>query len=63
MILNLRPFLARYLAPVFVALSFALVCSAGASAQASRVGATLEGTVGDSSSALIPQAIDYIPQH
>jgi Carboxypeptidase regulatory-like domain/TonB dependent receptor/TonB-dependent Receptor Plug Domain len=33
-----------------------LVCTASAGAQASRVGATLEGTVSDSSSALIPQA-------
>jgi carboxypeptidase family protein/TonB-dependent receptor-like protein len=40
-----------------VALSFALLfCRANAVAQASRVGATLEGTVSDSSRAVIPQA-------
>ena len=40
-----------------IAISFALLlCAANAAAQTSRVGATLEGTVSDSSSAVIPQA-------
>src|SRR6266852_7941739 len=40
-----------------IAISFALLfCSAKAAAQASRVGASLGGTVSDSSRAVIPQA-------
>jgi outer membrane receptor for ferrienterochelin and colicin len=56
MVLNCRPFLARYIA-VATVLSFLILARAsGASAQTSKVGATLEGTVSDSSSAVIPQA-------
>ena len=55
MIPNCRSFSAPYNAVAGV-VCFLLVCAASAGAQASRVGATLEGTVSDSSSALIPQA-------
>jgi hypothetical protein len=55
MILNSRPFLARYIAVTTVLSLLILGCSLGAGAQASRVGAILEGTVSDSSSAVIPQ--------
>ena len=54
MIPNCRSFAATYYSIAGV-LCF-LLCAAGARAQASRVGATLEGTVSDSSSARIPQA-------
>jgi Carboxypeptidase regulatory-like domain/TonB dependent receptor/TonB-dependent Receptor Plug Domain len=55
MISNCRSFSASYNAVAGV-VWFLLVCAVSAGAQASRVGATLEGTVSDSSSALIPQA-------
>src|SRR6266852_4482153 len=56
MILNCRPFLARYIAVATVVSLLILVRAAGAGAQASKVGATLDGTVSDSSSAVIPGA-------
>ena len=55
MILKCRSLSAIYSA-VTGAVCVLLFCAASAGAQASRVGATLEGTVSDSSSALIPQA-------
>ena len=56
MILACRSFSARHVA-IGIAISFALLfCAADAAAQASRVGATLEGTVSDTSGAVIPNA-------
>src|SRR5258708_30071193 len=56
MILAYRLFSARYVA-IGVAVLFAvLFCSADAAAQASRVGATLEGIVRDTSGAVIPKS-------
>src|SRR6266566_875762 len=52
MILACRSFSGRHIA-IGVAVSFALLfCAAGAAAQASRVGATLEGIVSDTSGAV-----------
>jgi Carboxypeptidase regulatory-like domain/TonB dependent receptor-like, beta-barrel/TonB-dependent Receptor Plug Domain len=56
MILNCRPFLARYIAVATVVSLLISVRASGAGAQASKVGATLDGTVSDSSSAVIPGA-------
>jgi hypothetical protein len=56
MILNHHCFLARYISVAWVVWFLVLSCAARAEAQASRVGASLEGTVTDSSSAVIPQA-------
>src|SRR6266704_4144692 len=57
MILACRSFSGRHIA-IGVAVSFALLfCAAGAAAQASRVGATLEGIVRDTSGAVIPNSI------
>ncbi len=56
MILNCRPFSARYIAVAAVLSFLILVRASGAGGQASKVGATLDGTVSDSSSAVIPQA-------
>src|SRR5258708_31469819 len=54
MILACRSFSVRHVA-IGIAVSFALMlCAAGA--QASRVGATLEGTVRDTSGAVIPNS-------
>jgi hypothetical protein len=54
MILVCRSFPMRHVA-IAIAVSFALLfCAAGAPAQASRVGATLEGAVRDTSGAVIP---------
>src|SRR5260370_41222962 len=56
MILAYRLFSARYVA-IGVAVLFAvLFCAADAAAQASRVGATLEGIVRDTSGAVIPSS-------
>src|SRR5713226_6059442 len=56
MILACRSFSMRHI-PVAVAISFALLfCATDATAQASRVGATLEGIVSDSSGAVIPNS-------
>jgi outer membrane receptor for ferrienterochelin and colicin len=55
MILNSRRFLTRYFVVALVVICAVLVCASRTTAQASRVGATLEGTVTDSSSAVIPQ--------
>src|SRR6266513_2793598 len=56
MILACRSFSGRHIA-IGVAVSFALLfCAAGAAAQASRVGATLEGIVSDTTGAVIPNA-------
>src|SRR5439155_1564721 len=56
MILACRSFSGRHIA-IGVAVSFALLfCAAGAAAQASRVGATLEGIVSDTSGAVIPNS-------
>jgi len=55
MIPNCRSFSAIYNA-FAGAVCILLLCAASAGAQASRVGATFEGTVSDSSNALIPQA-------
>src|SRR6267142_1337056 len=53
MILACRSFSVRHIA-IGIAVSFALLfCAAGAAAQASRVGATLEGIVSDTSGAVI----------
>jgi hypothetical protein len=49
------PFLARRVAFAVLVSCLLLVGAPGAAAQSSRVGATLEGTVSDSSSAVIPQ--------
>ena len=56
MILKWYSFLACHIAIAFAAWSLFLVGTATANAQTSPVGATLEGTVTDSSGALIPQA-------
>jgi len=56
MILNCPPFMERYIAMATVVSLLILVCTSGAGAQASKVGATLEGDVTDSSSAVIPKA-------
>src|SRR5713226_2513809 len=56
MILACRSFSVRHVA-IGIAISFALLfCAADAAAQASRVGATLEGTVSDTSGAVIPHS-------
>jgi len=55
MILNCRRFLTRYIAVAAVVSLLILVCASGAGAQASKVGATLDGTVSDSSGAVVPQ--------
>src|SRR6266852_2242049 len=56
MILVRRSFSVRHVV-IGIAVSFALLfCAARAAAQASRVGATLEGTVRDSSGAVIPNS-------
>src|SRR5205809_7708375 len=56
MILACRSFSGRHIA-IGVAVSFALLfCAAGAAAQASRVGAPLEGVVSDTSGAVIPNS-------
>src|SRR6266481_596036 len=56
MILAGRSFSVRHVA-IGIAVSFALLfCAAGAAAQASRVGATLEGIVRDTSGAVIPNS-------
>ena len=56
MILACRSFSARHVA-IGIAISFALLfCAVNAAAQASRVGATLEGTVRDTSGAVIPDS-------
>jgi hypothetical protein len=56
MILNCRSFLARRIAIWGVVSFLILACAARAGAQASKVGATLEGTVSDSSGGVIPRA-------
>src|SRR6266704_1556678 len=56
MILACRSFSGRHIA-IGVAVSFALLfCAAGAAAQASRVGATREGIVSDTSGAGVPNS-------
>src|SRR5207245_11407364 len=56
MILACRSFSVRHVA-IGIAVSFALLfCAAAAAAQASRVGATLEGIVRDTSGAVIPNS-------
>src|SRR5260370_35116814 len=56
MILACRSFSVGHVA-IGIAVSFALLfCAAHAAAQASRVGATLEGTVSDTSGAVIPNS-------
>src|SRR6266478_4232242 len=56
MILACRSFCVRHVA-IGIAVSFALLfCAVGAAAQASRVGATFEGTVSDASGAVIPNS-------
>src|SRR5258708_33092804 len=56
MILACRSFSVRHVA-IAIAVSFALLfCAAAAAAQASRVGATIEGTVSDTSGAVIPNS-------
>jgi TonB dependent receptor/Carboxypeptidase regulatory-like domain/TonB-dependent Receptor Plug Domain len=56
MILACRSFCVRHVA-IEIAVSFALLCcAADAAAQVSRVGATLEGTVSDTSRAVIPNS-------
>src|SRR5260370_10937127 len=56
MILGCRSFSVRHVA-IGIAVSFVLLlCAAEAAAQASRVGATLEGTVRDTSGAVIPNS-------
>jgi hypothetical protein len=56
MILICRSFSVRHVA-IGIAVSFALlICAAVAAAQASRVGATFEGTVSDTSGAVIPNS-------
>src|SRR5260221_12135176 len=56
MILGCRSFSVRHVA-IGIAVSFVLLlCAADAAAQASRVGATLEGTVRDTSGAVIPNS-------
>jgi outer membrane receptor for ferrienterochelin and colicin len=56
MIVAYRSFSVRHVV-IWIALSFALLfCAADAAAQASRVGATLEGTVSDTSGAFIPNS-------
>jgi len=56
MILDCRSFSVHHVA-IGVAVSFALLfCAADAGAQASRVGATLEGIVRDTSGAVIPNS-------
>src|SRR6266446_1240396 len=56
MILACRSFCVRHVA-IGIAVSFALLfCAVGAAAQASRVGATFEGTVSDTSGAVIPNS-------
>src|SRR3979409_1101630 len=56
MILACRSFSVRHIA-IGIVVSFALLfCAADAAAQASRVGATIEGTVSDTSGAVIPNS-------
>jgi Carboxypeptidase regulatory-like domain/TonB dependent receptor/TonB-dependent Receptor Plug Domain len=56
MILACRSFSVRHVA-IWIVISFALLfCTADAAAQASRVGATLEGIVSDTSGAVIPNS-------
>src|SRR5260370_35562400 len=56
MILSCRSFCVRHVA-IGIAVSLALLsCAANAAAQASRVGATLEGIVSDTSGAVIPNS-------
>src|SRR5467141_725853 len=56
MILACRSFSVRHVV-IGIAVSFAMLfCAAEATAQASRVGATLEGTVSDTSGAVIPNS-------
>src|SRR6267378_2080108 len=63
MILACRSFSVRQVA-IGIAVSFALLfCAAVVAAQASRVGATLEGTVTDTSGAVIPNSkVRHPPQ-
>jgi len=56
MVLNCRSLSARCMTLVAVVSFLILVCSSTAGAQLSKVGATLEGTVSDSSGAVIPKA-------
>ena len=56
MIPKCRSLSARYFAVACAAWSLVLVCAAGASAQISKIGATLEGSVSDSSGAVISRA-------
>src|SRR5258708_2275808 len=54
--LNCRSFYMRYMFVVAALWLLILVCSSTAGAQVSKVGATLEGAVSDSSGAVIPKA-------
>src|SRR5579863_1923900 len=56
MVPNCRSFLARYITVVIVIPFLTLTCTANAGAQSSKVGATLEGSVTDSSNAVIAHA-------
>jgi hypothetical protein len=56
MILACRRFPVRHVAIAIVASLFLLICPGQATAQASRVGATLEGVVRDASGAVIPNS-------
>ncbi len=56
MILNCCSSFARYIVIASVELSLVLLCPPSTGAQTSKIGASIEGTVTDSSSALIPQA-------
>jgi Carboxypeptidase regulatory-like domain/TonB dependent receptor/TonB-dependent Receptor Plug Domain len=56
MILNWLAFVARYIVAACVAWLLVLACIARAGAQTSKIGATLEGRVTDSSGAVMPQA-------
>src|SRR6266478_6540572 len=56
MILACRSFSVRHIAIEFAVSFVLLLCAADAAAQASRVGATLEGTVRDTSGAVIPNS-------
>ena len=57
MILNFHPFLTRCFVVAAVAFGVVLVCASRTNAQASKVGAILEGTVSDTSSAVVPQVM------
>jgi Carboxypeptidase regulatory-like domain/TonB-dependent Receptor Plug Domain len=56
MLVNSLSWSARYLAAEVVVVCLFLFCPVHAAAQSSRLGATLEGTLSDSSSAVLPQA-------